>query len=126
MVLPPPAVPASARQDAFPGRRAREARTRIDNKRRAPPLDPRRPREAVADREASAVVHGRLDEPAGLREPDGPSPLDGLLGSTAGAALEYDFTTRDGSAHGDTDVDELDRHVGRCERELLAIRRLEG
>src|SRR2546427_3555993 len=125
-VSPSPAASSSERHDDVPGRRDREARTWIDDQRRALFLDHRRPREAVADREASAVVHGRLDEPAGLREPDGPSPLDGLLGSTAGAALEYDFTTRDGSAHGDTDVDELDRHVWRCERELLAIRRLEG
>src|SRR2546428_5088695 len=125
-VSPSPAASWSERHDDVPGRRDREARTWIDDQRRALFLDHRRPREAVADCEASAVVHGRLDEPAGLREPDGPPPLDGLLGSTAGAALEYNFTTRDGSAHGDTDVDELDRHVGRCERELLAIRRLEG
>src|SRR5713101_5563335 len=93
-VSPSPAASWSERHDDVPGPRDREARTWIDDQRRALLLDHRRAREAVADREAGAVVHGRLDEPAGLREPGGPPPLDG--------------------------------HVWRCERELLAIRRLEG
>src|SRR6266545_447992 len=125
-VSPSPPASWSERHDDVPGRRDREARARTDDQRRAFLLNHRRSGEAVADREAGAFVHGRLDEPAGLREPGGPPPLDGLFGPTAGASLEYDFTTRDGSAHGDTDVDELDRYVWRCERELLAIRRLEG
>src|SRR6266545_4781536 len=126
MVSPSPAASWRERHDDVPGRRDREARARTDDQRRALLLDHRRSREAVADREASAIVHGRLDEPAGLLEPGGPPSLDGLLRSPAEASLEYDFITRDGSAYGDTDVDELHRHVGRYERELLAIRRLEG
>src|SRR5207245_3054584 len=87
-------------------------------------LDYGRTDELITNGEARAVVHGRLDEGVGLGKPHRAASLDGRL-SAARTPLQDDLASRDGRADGNADVDELDRHVGRRERELFAVGHLE-
>ena len=76
-----------------------------------------------------AVVHRRLQKPSALGEVDRPRALERAPPRAAGpraALAARRRLARDGRAHGHADVDELHRHVRRRERELLAVRRLEG
>src|SRR5262245_38022128 len=113
------------RHDHVAGRGHREAGARAHDERGTLFLDDRGAGESIADGQPRAVVHGRLDEVAGLGKPDRAAALDGRFGS-ARASLEDHLAPGDRRTDGDADVDELDRDVGRRERELLAVGCLEG
>src|SRR5204862_43329 len=72
------------------------------------------------------AVAGRAPMHEGLGLAEVRRPLPSARAARAGALTVHGHLgARHGRAHGDTDVDELDRHVGRREREFLAVRRLE-
>src|SRR5215468_6601059 len=82
--------------------------------------------ELVAHAQPLAIVDRGGNEAARLREVRGPRALQCARRSRAAPSLQDHVAARHGRAHRHANVQELHRHTGRGEGELVAIGRLEG